>query len=164
MRILGIDPGSRSTGVGIIDAVGGRLRRVHHQTIRCADRPFPHRLAMLFLELKELIARFRPDVAAVEDLFMAKNASAALKLGQARGALIAACADAGIEVFAYPPATVKQALAGFGRADKGQIQYMVGMLLATREPVQEDAADALAVAICHAHHCPMRRPQTGKGS
>ncbi len=157
IRILGIDPGSRRAGIGIIERSGNRLTHIHHHTIRCADGEFPQRLATLFLELKAIIATYRPDTVAVEDVFMARNAASALKLGQARGALIAACADAALDVATYSPTVVKQALAGFGRADKGQIQYMVGVLLHVRDAIQEDAADALAVAICHAHHCRMQR-------
>ncbi|MDQ6965019.1 MAG: crossover junction endodeoxyribonuclease RuvC [Mariprofundales bacterium] len=155
-RILGIDPGSRKTGVGIIDRHGNSLRHIHHQTIHCSDGDFPSRLATLFHTLKAIILEYQPDVVAIEDLFIAKNANSALKLGQARGALIAACADSHCEIVSYTPTLIKKALSGFGRADKRQMQYMVSMLLAIKEPLQEDAADALAVAICHAHHCPMQ--------
>ncbi|MDX8408480.1 MAG: crossover junction endodeoxyribonuclease RuvC [Mariprofundales bacterium] len=156
MRILGIDPGSRKAGVGIVDAQGNHLRHVHHTTIRCADQEFTERLATLFRTLKQVIIDYQPDSVAIEDVFMAKNAASALKLGQARGALIAACADAGLPIASYSPTLVKQSLIGYGRAEKGQMQYMVGMLLSLQEKVQEDAADALAVAICHAHHAPMQ--------
>ena len=160
MRILGIDPGSRKAGIGIIERRGNRLTHIYHHTIYCTDGDFPTRLATLFLNLKAIITEYQPDVVAVEDVFMAKNAASALKLGQARGALIAACADAGLAVTTYSPTLIKKALSGFGRADKQQMQYMVGMLLSVKETIQEDAADALAVAICHAHHCPMQSQPT----
>jgi len=156
VRILGIDPGSRKAGIGIIERHGNHLTHIYHHTIYCTDSDFPTRLATLFLNLKAIIVEHQPDAVAVEDVFMAKNAASALKLGQARGALIAACADAHLEVATYSPTLIKKALSGFGRADKKQIQYMVGLLLSRKEAIQEDAADALAVAICHAHHCPMQ--------
>jgi len=156
MRILGIDPGSRKAGVGIIERHGNRLTHIHHHTICCTDSDFPSRLATLFHSLKAILIEYQPDVVAIEDVFMSKNAASALKLGQARGALIAACADSHLDIATYSPTLIKKSLSGFGRADKKQMQYMVGMLLAIKEPVQEDAADALAVAICHAHHCPMQ--------
>jgi len=162
VRILGIDPGSRKAGIGIIERHGNRLTHIYHHTIRCSDNDFPARLATLFLNLKSILIEYQPDVVAVEDVFMSKNAASALKLGQARGALIAACADARLDVATYSPTLIKKSLSGFGRADKQQMQYMVGMLLSIKDPLQEDAADALAVAICHAHHCPMKSQQKPK--
>ncbi|MDQ6950993.1 MAG: crossover junction endodeoxyribonuclease RuvC [Mariprofundales bacterium] len=155
MRILGIDPGSRKAGVGIIEAEGNRIRHIHHTTIHCVDPVFTQRLGILFAGLKQVITEFHPDMVAIEDVFMGKNASSALKLGQARGALIAACANASLPIASYSPTLVKQSLIGYGRAEKGQMQYMVGMLLALPGKIQEDAADALAVAICHANHAPI---------
>ncbi|MFQ5581742.1 MAG: crossover junction endodeoxyribonuclease RuvC [Mariprofundaceae bacterium] len=156
MRLLGVDPGSRRTGIGIIEARGNRISHIHHCVIR-ADGDFDKRLHMLFSGVRTIIREYQPDEAAMEDVFVAKNAASALKLGQARGALIAACTDAGLRVTPYSPTAVKQALVGFGRADKGQIQHMVQILLSPPPPLQEDAADALAVAICHAHHAPMKQ-------
>jgi len=152
MRILGVDPGSRRTGYGIIEVQGSRLAHVAHGVIVPAtDATFDHRLSGLFSELSAVIARYIPEVAAIEDVFMARNAASALKLGQARGALVVACTQAGLSVTPYSPTAVKQALVGFGRAEKQQVQHMVRLLIKPAGALQEDAADALAVAICHAH-------------
>ena len=156
MRILGVDPGSVKTGVGIIDVQGNHLRHVHHAMIRTGKGDFDERLFVLYSELSKIIAEFKPESAAIEDVFVSKNVSSALKLGQARGALVAACGFHGLRVAPYSPTTVKQAVVGFGRADKDQIGHMIRMLLHPPEPCPEDAADALAVAICHAHHSPMQ--------
>lgn len=155
MRIIGIDPGSQKTGVGIIEAHGNHLRHIHHTMIRPARGDFDKRLYMLFSGLKSIVAEFKPESAAMEDIFVSGNVSSALKLGQARGALLAALGDSSLCVAPYPPTTVKQAVTGFGRADKEQVQHMVRVLLHPPGPLPEDAADALAVAICHAHHIPM---------
>jgi len=152
MRILGVDPGSRRTGYGIVDASGGRIAHLTHGVIAAGSGEFTERLATLFTGLSDVIAKHQPECAAMEDVFMARNAASALKLGQARGALIAACAHAGLKVTPYSPTVVKQAVTGFGRAEKGQIQHMIQLLLKPPSPLQEDAADALAVAICHANH------------
>jgi len=152
MRILGVDPGSRRTGFGVIEASGGRIAYLTHGVIAAGNGEFTDRLASLFEGLCNVITKHRPESVAMENVFMARNAASALKLGQARGALIAACAHGGLKVTPYSPTTVKQAVTGFGRAEKGQIQHMVRLLLAPPSPLQEDAADALAVAICHANH------------
>ncbi|MDQ6993498.1 MAG: crossover junction endodeoxyribonuclease RuvC [Mariprofundus sp.] len=157
MRILGVDPGSVKTGIGIIDIEGNHMRYIHHSVIHCGKGDFDKRLHLLFNGLKEIIATFQPTVAGIEDQFVSKNVSSALKLGQARGALVAACTDAGLRVTPYAPTKVKQAVVGFGRADKAQVQHMIRMLLHPPEPLTEDSADALAVAICHAHHAPMQK-------
>jgi len=157
MRILGVDPGSQKTGVGIIDVQGNHITHVHHAVIRTGKGDFDERLHILFTGLSEVIATFKPDTTAIEDVFVSKNAGSALKLGQARGALIAACGAHGLRVAAYSPTKVKQSVVGYGRAEKDQIGHMVRMLLHPPEPVPEDAADALAVAICHAHHAPMKK-------
>jgi len=152
VRILGVDPGSRRTGYGVVDANGGRISYLAHGVIAAGNGEFTERLAVLFEGLSEVIASHQPECVAMEDVFMARNAASALKLGQARGALIAACAHAGLKVAPYSPTKVKQAVTGFGRAEKGQIQHMILLLLKPPSPLQEDAADALAVAICHANH------------
>jgi len=156
VRILGVDPGSQKTGVGIIDVQGNRMRHVHHTLIRTGKGEFDERLHILFSALSNIIAEFKPGTAAIEDVFVSKNVSSALKLGQARGALVAACGHHGLRVTPYSPTKVKQAVVGFGRAEKDQVGHMVRMLLHPPEPCPEDAADALAVAICHAHHTPMQ--------
>jgi len=152
MRILGVDPGSRKTGYGIVDVEGSRITHVTHGLIKAGDGEFTARLGMLFSGLSSLIEQYRPECAAMEDVFVSRNAASALKLGQARGALIAACTHARLDVAAYSPTAVKQAVVGFGRAEKEQVQHMIKMLLKPPAPLQEDAADALGVAICHANH------------
>jgi len=159
MRILGVDPGSRITGFGIIDAQGNRLRHIAHGCIKTGKGELPERLHQLFTGLSNVITEHQPDESAMEDVFMAKNAASALKLGQARGALIAACTHAGLPVQTYSPTATKQAVVGFGRAEKQQMQHMVKLMLGLHDVIQEDAADALGVAICHAHHLPARHRQ-----
>lgn len=168
MRLLGVDPGSRLTGIGVIDADGSRIIHVHHEVIRAGAGTLAQRIHILFQSLQSIIEIYQPESVGIEDVFVAKNAASALKLGQARGALIAACANAGLEVTAYSPTTVKQSVAGFGRADKQQIQHMIQLLLKPKSAPAEDAADALAVAICHAHHSRMHvltdRPRISRPS
>lgn len=156
MRILGIDPGSRKTGLGVIDVQGQRLSCVHHTVIHCAEGDFAERLQQLYRDTQQLILQFAPDCIAIEDVFVSKNVQSALKLGQARGALIAACAAAEVPVAAYSPTMIKQAVTGFGKAEKSQVQHMIRLLLKPSGTLHEDAADALAVCICHAHHAPMQ--------
>jgi len=151
VRILGIDPGSRYTGVGIVDSVDRHITSVHYQAINCGNGDFPQRLKTIYSELSELIRQYQPQEIAVETVFMAKNAQAALKLGQARGAAICAAVSQDIPVHEYAPKAIKQAVVGKGGADKTQVQYMVGLLLNIKGKIQADAADALAVAICHAN-------------
>ena len=149
--ILGIDPGSRICGYGLINAVGSRLEYVACGCIRMGSQDFPARLQIIFEGMSEIIERYQPRAAAVEEVFMGKNAASALKLGQARGAAIVACTQHDLEVAEYSTRRVKQALVGSGRADKRQVQHMVTALLALSATPQEDAADALALAVCHAH-------------
>ena len=154
IRILGIDPGSVRTGVGIVDAdATGRAIHVHHATLALGDaEAFPARLKRILDGLGELLERFGPHEVAVERVFMAKNADSALKLGQARGAAICAAVLRELPVHEYSPMQVKQAVVGRGAAEKTQVQHMVGVLLNLKgEPLQVDAADALAIAITHAH-------------
>lgn len=150
-RILGIDPGSRCTGVGIIDADGDRSRVVHYAAIRTGGGDFPDRLGVIFAEVSALITTHQPEQAAVETVFVSKNALSALKLGQARGAAVCAAVNAGLPVAEYAPRAIKQAIVGTGKAAKSQMQHMMGVLLNIREELPEDAADALAVALCHHH-------------
>ena len=153
MRIFGIDPGSERTGYGCVETDGRRHHLVACGAIRAlAGDPFPQRLARIHRELTALLASHRPDFVAVENLFHASNARSALKLGHARGVAILAAVEAGCEVVEYTPAEVKRAVVGYGRAEKQQVQRMVKLLLGLREaPSPYDAADALAVAICHVH-------------
>jgi len=151
MRVLGIDPGSTATGYGIVEEHVGGLCAVAFGAITSrASLPFPQRLLRIHQELRALLGRIRPDCAAVEAVFFARNVQSALRLGQARGVALLALAEEGIEIHEYSALEVKQAVTGYGRAEKGQVQEMVRLLLnlpAAPEPA--DAADALAVAICH---------------
>lgn len=152
-RILGIDPGSQRTGVGIIEVdAQGRLRPVFHTALQVLDEAsFPLRLKRIFDGIAAIMREHRPTECAIERVFMARNADSALKLGQARGAAICAAVSGGAEVYEYAATEVKQALVGSGRGDKAQVQHMVGILLDLTGPLQADAADALAIAVTHAH-------------
>lgn len=151
MRILGIDPGSRATGFGFIEVQKGKTRCIAHGVIRTGEGEFPDRLGVIFSGVRDLLRLHQPDQVAVESVFVSRNPASALKLGQARGAAISAVISEGLKVAEYSPRSVKQALVGRGAADKNQVQHMVCVLLQLREQLQEDAADALAVALCHLH-------------
>lgn len=149
--ILGIDPGSRKTGYGIISQLGGRASYVTSGVIRMdAALTLPERLHVIYSSISEIIGLYSPQEMAIEQVFMAKNAGSALKLGQARGAAIVAGVSCGLAVAEYEARKVKQAVVGTGAADKRQVQHMVMALLKLPTSPQEDAADALAVALCHA--------------
>ena len=151
-KILGIDPGSRLTGYGVIESEQGELRFVSCGVIKTnPDSPFSHRLNEIFDGINEVIQLYNPVVSAVEDVFVAKNARSALKLGQARGAAVVAIMQNGLQVYDYNPKMVKQAVAGYGQAEKEQVQSMVKLILGLSASPSSDAADALAVAICHAN-------------
>ena len=150
--ILGIDPGSRATGYGIVSWEDNRLHFVNAGIIRPrTELTFAERLERLYSGLNEVIGRHNPTVSAVEGVFYSVNARSALLLGHARGAVILAAVHGGLPVFEYSPMTVKQAVVGYGRAEKTQVQHMVKVLLNLSKKPAQDAADALAVAICHAH-------------
>jgi crossover junction endodeoxyribonuclease RuvC len=154
MRILGIDPGSRITGYGVIEKQGHRLLHIDNGAILTRDdAALALRLQTIHQELQHVIATYAPQVVAVEQVFLAKNALSALKLGHARGVALLAGINAGLPVFEYTALQVKSAVVGYGRAAKGQVQQMIKVLLKLPEIAQEDASDALAVAICHAHSC-----------
>lgn len=150
-RIIGVDPGLRRTGYGVIETDGYRHRYQASGQICPAQGPVPQRLGELFRQLSEVLEAYAPDCAAVEASFIAANAGTALKLGQARGALISACVVSEIEVFEYSPRSMKQAVTGHGGATKEQVQFMVQRLLGLAESPQADEADALGLALCHAH-------------
>ena len=150
-RILGIDPGSRITGIGIIDTDGRRNQHVFSTCLRLGDAFFPERLGTIFSELTRIIREYQPIEMAIESVFVSNNPASALKLGQARGAAICAGVVAGLPVAEYSPKEVKQATVGKGGADKAQVQHMVKLLLSLQGRLQVDTADALAVALCHAH-------------
>jgi crossover junction endodeoxyribonuclease RuvC len=150
-RILGVDPGSRNTGFGVVDTDGQRSQRVASGCIRVGDRPWPERLGLIFDRVAAVCAEHRPHELAVEQLIFARDPTAALKIGQARGAILCAGLKAGLRVHEYSPKSVKLAVVGTGGADKSQVQHMVRLLLSLTETPAEDEADALAIAICHAH-------------
>jgi crossover junction endodeoxyribonuclease RuvC len=158
MRILGIDPGSGSTGYGIIDTDGSKHRTVLFGAIQTNARsPFHERLLKIHQQLTGILRREKADVMAIEEVFHATNVQSALRLGHARGIALLVAAQQGIDVFEYSPLEIKSAVVGYGRADKMQIQMMVRLLLDLPEiPAPDHAADALAVAICHAHRSRMQ--------
>ncbi len=150
--ILGIDPGSRKTGFGIINVIGNKTEYVTSGVIRMADADeLPARLKVIFTSITQIINQYCPQEMAIEQVFMAKNAASALKLGQARGAAIVAAVALDLPVSEYEARKVKQSVVGNGAADKIQVQHMVKTLLHLPAAPQEDAADALAVALCHAN-------------
>jgi crossover junction endodeoxyribonuclease RuvC len=174
VRIFGIDPGSERTGYGCVETDGRRHRLVSCGAITAPPGAgLPHRLSAIYRELSSLLHASRPDCVAIENLFHAANARSALKLGHARGVAMLAAVEAGCEVVEYTPAEVKRAVVGYGRAEKPQVQMMVKLLLGlTVAPAPHDAADALAVAICHLHSAPQGglnvrpgqdSPASGKG-
>lgn len=153
VTLLGIDPGLRHTGWGVIKQEGNRLSYVAAGRINpAADLPMAARLCILSEQLADIVRLYRPDESAIEETFVNKNAASALKLGQARGAAILTLAQAGLTVAEYAANRIKQSLTGYGHADKIQMQTMIGMLLPGSGKLAPDAADALAVAITHAHH------------
>lgn len=156
MLILGIDPGSRLTGYGLIEGSGNRLRHIDNGVIATSSKdPLPQRLKIIHDGVAALIAEFQPAAMAIESVFLAKNAQSALKLGHARASAIIAGVNAGLPVAEYSALQVKSAVVGYGKAAKTQVQQMVKVLLNLPEIAQEDAADALAVAICHFHSRPL---------
>lgn len=150
-RILGIDPGSRITGFGVIDTDGSRSVRISGGCIRVGHLPWPQRLRLLFDGIAQVVEEYRPHEMAVEQLIFARDVTAALKLGQARGAVLCAGLKVEMQVHEYSPKSVKLAVVGTGNADKAQVQHMVRLLLGLEETPPEDEADALALALCHAH-------------
>ncbi len=151
--LLGIDPGSRVTGYGVIRVEGGRVEYLDSGCIRAQTLKddIPARLLAIFNGIQTLAAQYQPDEVAVEDIFVAHNVQSALKLGHARGAAIVAATAAALPVFEYSARQVKQAIVGYGNADKSQVQHMVQQLLGLDKVPASDAADALAVALCHWH-------------
>jgi crossover junction endodeoxyribonuclease RuvC len=154
---LGIDPGSRLTGYGILDLCGNQIRHVAHGTLRLSNTggkaviPLEERLFLIYQGLTDIIVAHRPQVMSVEKVFFAKNAVSALKLGQARGATILTGRIHGLELAEYSPSEVKQSVAGYGQADKHQVAKMIRMLTGVRDFETLDASDGLALAVCHAH-------------
>jgi crossover junction endodeoxyribonuclease RuvC len=161
--VFGIDPGSERTGYGCVDSDGRRHRLVRCGAIRAGvGATFPDRLSIIYRSLSALIAEDRPECVVVENVFYSVNARSALRLGHARGVALLAAVEAGLAIFEYTPAEVKRAVVGYGRAEKPQVGQMVKLLLGLDTvPAPHDAADALAVAICHVHRC--ARPGAGPG-
>lgn len=151
VRILGIDPGSVVTGYGVIETDGRDSRYIAHGAITLGDLEMPERLARIHLKLTAVIAEWSPEEAAIEEVFISRNAASALKLGHARGAAIAACMVNRVPVHEYAARLIKQAVVGTGAAAKEQVQHMAKTLLRIRGNLPADAADALAIAICHGH-------------
>ena len=149
MRVIGVDPGTRFLGWGVVEGRGTKLRHVGSGVLKLGDGPLPDRLVAIDQQLMTIIAEHQPTAGAVESIFFAKNAQTAAKLGHARGVVLLALRRADLSVGEYPPARVKRALVGGGRATKEQVARIVASLLALPEPPPEDAADALAVAITH---------------
>ena len=154
MRVLGIDPGSEVTGWGVVEGEANRYRLLEFGAIRSStNRSFPARLLNISNGIDEVIARHNPQACAIEDGFLATNVKVTLKLGQVRGVAMLAAERAGLEINEYSPRLVKQTVVGYGNAEKHQVQEMVRILLSmVKAPEPQDAADALAVAICHFHH------------
>lgn len=153
IRILGIDPGLRRTGWGVIDVAGNRIVFVGCGTVATAERdPIAGRLATIHDGLRRVVEAYQPAESAVEATFVNKDASATLKLGQARGVALLVPAQAGLSVAEYAPNVVKKTIVGAGHSEKAQIRMMIGVLLPKADPQSADAADALAIAITHAHH------------
>ncbi len=151
-RILGIDPGSRITGYGVIESLPQGNRYIASGSIRINADSFPQRLKQIFDGVSEVIALYQPQQIAIEQVFMHKNADSALKLGQARGAAICASLNRDLPIFEYAARQVKQALVGKGNAEKSQVQHMVKILLNLQGEMQIDAGDALGICLCHSHH------------
>ena len=150
-RILGIDPGSRYMGYGVIESEGSRLKYIDAGRLVLGDAPFTERLLKIDTFLTEYLERMEPDEAAFEGIFHQKFADAAIKLGHARGVAIVACARYGIPLFEYAPTDVKQSITSFGRAEKSQVAWMVRIILGVQNELPVDATDALGIAICHAN-------------
>jgi crossover junction endodeoxyribonuclease RuvC len=158
VKVFGIDPGSARTGYGCVQSDGTRHRLVAFGAIAApARRAFPEKLQIIHAELATLLALHRPDCVAIENLFHAANAKSALKLGHARGVAMLAAVEAGVPIVEYTPAEVKQAIVGYGRAEKSQVQSMIQLLLGLASPPSPfDASDALAIAVCHLHRLNLR--------
>jgi crossover junction endodeoxyribonuclease RuvC len=152
MRVLGIDPGLRMTGWGVIEVNGSRLAHVANGVCKTEGRALAPRLLSLYQQLSEIVRTHAPTAAAVEATFVNRDGAGTLKLGQARGVAVLVPAEAGLEIGEYAPNAVKKTVVGVGHADKAQVMHMVKMQLPGAELAGPDAADALAVAICHAHH------------
>lgn len=156
-RVIGIDPGSRFMGWGVVEQRGSQLARVASGVVRCGKHPLGERLGIIYAAIHEACATHEPNHAAIEGIFHQRNAQSALVLGHARGAAMLALSHCGLEAAEYAPAVVKKAVTGRGRAEKSQVAAMVAMLLGKFQAATEDETDALAIAICHLHASPLPR-------
>ncbi len=152
MRVIGIDPGSNITGYGIIDKVGARLVHIDNGCLATKKKSsLPERLRVIYEALMEIIEKYHPDAFAIEEVFYAKNIASSIKLGESRGVALLAAAQKNLPIFEYSTRAVKQAVTGYGQADKPQVQKMIQHILKLPEVAQADASDALALAVCHAN-------------
>ncbi len=158
MIVLGIDPGYATTGIGIVEIIGSKIKYIHHDAIITkASNAFPDRLLEISKQLDDIVTTYKPDSVAIESLFFSKNTKTAIDVAQARGVMVLVSKQHKKEVFNYTPPQVKSAVCGYGSAEKKQVQYMVQKLLNLNKiPKPDDAADALAIAICHAHSAKIR--------
>ncbi len=164
MRVLGIDPGSVTTGWGVVEFQDRKFTHIANGSVKTKSKtPLPERLGTIFQDLSRVIEEHHPTIAAIEEVFVSKNIQSALKLGHARGVAIAAANHAKLPVHEYSALQVKKSVVGYGRAEKNQVQEMVKILLSLPKPAQEDASDALAVAMCHINHAPMLNLGAGAG-
>ena len=162
VRILGLDPGSQRTGYAIVETQAGRVAYIVSGAIRARGESLAERLQEIFAGVESLTSEFRPDEIAIERVFMHRNPDSALKLGQARGAALCGACHAGAPVYEYAPRAVKQTVTGTGAAEKTQVMHMIKALLALQGRLSADAADALAIAVCHAQHRGPARAGSGR--
>lgn len=161
VTILGVDPGSRITGVGVIQARGNDLKYIYAESVKLPKGELAMRLQAIYTRLQSVIAQTQPDIVSIEKVFLAKNPQSALVLGHARGAAILAAANNDLPIVEYSATEIKKTVVGRGRADKTQVQHMMRVLLSLRVAPDEDAADALAAAVCHAHHLQLNTTLAG---
>lgn len=159
MIIFGIDPGIAIVGYGVIEYIGNKFKVIDYGVLTTEPtKSFPERLKQIYIELNELLEKYKPDAVAIEELFFNKNVKTAITVGQARGVQILAAVNRGIDLYEYTPLQVKQGVVGYGRAEKRQVQEMIKLILNLKSiPKPDDAADALAVAVCHAHSGKLRK-------
>ena len=153
MIILGIDPGFAIVGVGVIEYTGNKFKVIDYFAVTTkAHTPIEERIKIIYDEIEDVIKKYKPDFMAVEELFFNNNAKTAIAVGQARGVILLAAVNANVPIYEYTPLQVKQAVVGYGRADKVQVQHMIKAILGLKSvPKPDDVADALAIAVCHAH-------------
>jgi len=164
IRLIGIDPGSRITGYGVVDTDGYRHKYVTSGFIKINADTLGDKLGIIFVEVSKIVTTWKPESMAIEQVFVKRNVDSALKLGQARGAAICAAVQAELPIGEYTPRAIKKAVVGSGAADKQQVQQMIQRLLGLDELPQSDEADALAIAICHAHHIKIRSSGVASGA